>query len=151
MLHPDRRWADCGIKSLMLLPNVLARQLAVEAGCGEAILHRGSLVTEGAATSVFAVFDGELHTHPADGTILAGVTRAVVIELAQQLGIALREEAFTVDDLPRASELLLTGTTTHVAAITRCVRQNAEDEHTYFAGPIAQQLHEVFVDAVLNG
>lgn len=142
ILYPDRRWLECGIKSLMLLPNALARQAAAEAGCIEAILHRGSVVTEGAATSVFAVIDGVLRTHPADGSILPGVTRAVVVELARKLDIPVRENAFTLDDLPGADELILTGTTRHVTAITRC------GDHAYPVGEATRKLHAAFVEKV---
>ncbi|MCC6681177.1 MAG: aminotransferase class IV [Phycisphaeraceae bacterium] len=145
LLADDRRWLDCAIKSLMLLPNVLARQQALEAGCGEAIFHRGAVVSEGAATSVFAVIDGELRTHPTDGSILPGVTRAVVLELAKAEGIALREQAFTVDDMARAEELILTGTTKHVTAVTSCGGRD------YPVGPVAQKLHQAFVNKVLRG
>ncbi len=145
LLTDDRRWLDCAIKSLMLLPNVLARQQALEAGCGEAIFHRGSVVSEGAATSVFAVIDGVLRTHPTDGSILPGVTRAVVLELAKAEGIALSEQAFTVDDMARAQELILTGTTKHVTAVTRC------GGHDYPVGPVAQKLHRAFIGKAISG
>ncbi len=75
ILAEDIRWLRCDIKTLNLLPNVLAKQNAVENNAIEAILHRGDTVTEASASNVFIVKDGELYTHPADNYILNGITR----------------------------------------------------------------------------
>ncbi|MFW6059704.1 MAG: aminotransferase class IV [Phycisphaeraceae bacterium] len=138
----DRRWQDCWIKSLMLLPNVLARHAAQAAGAHEAILHRDGTVTEGSSTNAMIVRNDTLRTHPADRHILGGVTRRLVLDLAQQLGYTVREEAFTLDELRAADEVLLTGTTTHVAAVT-----HIDDQPIGAAapGPVARALHEAFV------
>jgi D-alanine transaminase len=114
----DIRWLRCDLKTVQLLPNVLARQAATEAGASEAIFVRDGLITEGTHTTVFAVIDGELRTHPANHLVLPGVTRDVVIEMAREQGIDVRERAIGVDELPRASELFLTGTTTDVTPVT---------------------------------
>nr|MBX2850386.1 aminotransferase class IV [Phycisphaeraceae bacterium] len=103
----DDRWHNCWIKSLMLLPNSLAKTKAAKAGAGEALFVRDGRVTEGASTNCFAVFDGELYTHPADRYILEGITRNVVIELAKQLDIPLHEQAFSSADLPGADEVFI--------------------------------------------
>lgn len=142
ILYPDRRWAECWIKSLMLLPNALARQAAAEQDCVEAILHRGDIVTEGAAMSVFAVIDGELRTHPLDGSILPSVTRSVLLEVARDIGVPVREEAFTVDELRDAEELFVASTSKHIHAVTRC------DQKVWAVGAITRQLHEGFIDRV---
>src|SRR5678815_4602528 len=81
----DMRWSRCDLKTVNLIGNVLARQAAVEAGAFEAILVRDGIVTEGAATSVFAVIDGVLRTHPLGHRILPSVTRAVVLDCAAAL------------------------------------------------------------------
>ncbi|MFC4078254.1 D-amino-acid transaminase [Salinithrix halophila] len=117
ILTEDIRWLRCDIKSLNLLGAVLAKQKAVEAGCQEVIQHRDGMVTEGSATNVFLVKDGTLFTHPADNLILHGITRQVVLELANELGIPVREEAADVDDLFHADEVFVTGTTTEVSPV----------------------------------
>jgi D-alanine transaminase len=144
-LHPDRRWADCWIKSLMLLPNVLARQAAEEQGAQEAILHAGNRVTEGSATSVMMVEDGAVWTHPLDGAILGSITREVLLECAEALDIPAHESSFTVQTMRTADEVLLCGTTTHVAAVTHIDEAPVGDARP---GPVARQLHAALMERV---
>jgi D-alanine transaminase len=115
--QPDVRWLRCDLKTVQLLPNVMARQAATEAGASEAIFVRDGVITEGTHTTVFAVIDGVLRTHPANNLVLPGVTRDVVIELAIDVGVSVRQDAIAVDELSRATELFLTGTTTDVTPI----------------------------------
>lgn len=115
--HADLRWARCDWKTLNVLGSVLARQAAVEAGAFEAILVRDGVVTEGAATTVFAVVDGVIRTHPAGHRILPAVTRDVVIAGAAERGLALRDEAVTEAELRGAQEIFLCGSTTDVTPI----------------------------------
>lgn len=117
-LLPDRRWCDVWIKALTLLPNVLALEDAIRAGHADAILHRDGQVSEATASNVMIVRDGELWTPPTDGRILAGITRAVVLELARDMGITVREQAVSCEQLCSADEVLLTGTTTQVRRVT---------------------------------
>ncbi len=116
--QPDLRWSKCAIKSISLLPNVMARQAAVDAGCDEAILHRDGIVTEGTARSIFIAEHGRLITHPLDGSILGSITRQLMIEFSEQAGIAVIEETYGLDRLHDADEVIAVGTTTEVAAIT---------------------------------
>jgi len=118
-LLDDLRWHQCWIKSLMLLPNVLAISEAQAAGFQEALLHRGDIVTECSRTSFFMVAGGELWTHPADHWILAGITRAIVIDLARQAAIPVREQTFTVAQTLAADEAFITGTINRLTAITQ--------------------------------
>lgn len=143
----DDRWSNCWIKSLMLLPNTLAKTRAAKAGAGEALFVRDGRVTEGASTNCFAVFDGELYTHPANRYILEGITRNVVIELAKQLDIPLHEQAFTSADLPSADEVFITGTGTLLAAVTTL---DGKDIHNAQPGEITQQLWQAFVHRVYS-
>ncbi|HEU5170522.1 MAG TPA: aminotransferase class IV [Gemmatimonadales bacterium] len=138
--HPDLRWDRCDIKSVNLLPNVLANQRATERGACEAILVRGRTVTEATHSSVFAVIDGCVRTHPNGPAILPGVTRGVVLELAAAEGLALREDAFEADDLPRATELFLTGTTTDVMPVTHL---DGRPVGMGVPGPVARRLGEL--------
>lgn len=117
--HDDLRWGRCDLKTLNLLGSVFARQAAVEAGAYEAILYRGGVVTEGAATTVFVVVDGALRTHPLSTHILPGVTRDVVISCATSgLEVPIREVAVTRGELARADEILLVGTTNDLTPVT---------------------------------
>src|SRR5262249_28153372 len=116
---PDVRWLRCNIKTLQLLPNVLAKQTATEQGALEALLVRDGIVTEGSHANCIAVIDGTLRTHPLTNLILPGITRAVVLELARELGMSVLEQPFAESDIPRLDELFLAGTTTDVMPITR--------------------------------
>jgi D-alanine transaminase len=138
ILVPDQRWSRCDLKTINLLPNVMAKQRAIAAGVWEAIQVRDGAVTEGASTNVFGVLDGVLRTYPRSPYILPGVTRDVVVELATAIGLAVREEPLFVDDLPWLSECFLTGTTNDVMPVTEI------DGHRVGLGrpgPIAARLY----------
>ncbi len=112
---PDERWMNCYIKTINLLPNLLARQKAAEAGAIEAILYRpGETVTEGTRSNVFAVIDGRVLTHPETNLILSGITRRIVLDILEKLTIPFSEEAFTLRDLEKAAEVWITSTTMEV-------------------------------------
>ncbi len=117
LLVPDTRWARCDIKSLALLPNVLASQAAHEAGAYDAIFTREGVITEGAHTSICGIYQGLLLTHPLGPRILGSVTRQVVLNLCDTLGIPYREEPIPTEMLPRLDELMFLGTTTGVMPI----------------------------------
>ena len=119
ILAPDERWGRCDIKSVNLLPNVLGKQLAVEAGAWETVYVRGGVVTEGTSSNLFAVIGGVLRTHPATHAILGGVTRDVVLEIARASGLTVDETAFTVAELETADEAFLTSTTNDVMPVVR--------------------------------
>ena len=114
---PDVRWLRCDIKTVQLLPNCMAKQKAQLAGAMEAIFIRDGVVTEGTHTSVLGVKDGELRTHPLSPLILPSVTREIVIEVAREQGIPVREEAFSDKELFALDELFVSGTTTDVTPI----------------------------------
>jgi len=141
----DDRWHNCWIKSLMLLPNTLARTRAAKAGAGEALFVRDGRITEGAATNVFAVFDGELYTHPADRYILEGITRNVIIDLARGLGIAVHEQAFNAVDLHAVDELMVTGTGSLLMAVTQVDGKPIADARP---GPVTQQLWQALLNRI---
>ncbi|AMX84445.1 D-alanine aminotransferase [Geobacillus subterraneus] len=118
-LTKDVRWEYCYIKSLNLLPNVLAKQEAAERGAFEAILHRDGIVTEGSSSNIFLVKDETVYTHPATERILNGIVRTRVKQFCGELGIPFIEEAFSVHDLARADELFLTSTTSAITPIVQ--------------------------------
>lgn len=119
--RPDLRWARCDIKSTGLLANVLAKQDAAAHGAREAwLVDRDGTITEGGSTNAWIVdAAGTLRTHPPAPGILGGVTRAVVLELAQALAIPVAERAFALAELDRAREAFLTSTTSLVLPVTR--------------------------------
>ncbi|HEU4728223.1 MAG TPA: aminotransferase class IV [Kofleriaceae bacterium] len=137
----DMRWSRCDWKTINLLGSVLARQAAVEAGAFEAILLRDGVVTEGAATTVFAVIDGVVRTHPLSHRILPGVTRAVILECVHELGLAVNEKAITEYELRTAEELLLCGTTTDVTPV---VTLDGRPVASGLPGPITTTLRDAF-------
>ena len=105
----DNRWLKCDIKSISLLPNVLLRQRAVDAGCTETILIRDdAFMTEGAASNIFVVKNGTLLTPPKDNLMLPGITYDVVLELAAANKIPTQVRKVTQDELLSADEILLT-------------------------------------------
>ena len=103
----DTRFYHCNIKTLNLLPNVMASQKAKEHDCFEAIFHRGERVTECAHSNVHIIKDGKVKTAPLDNLILPGITRAHLIGLCKRLGIEVIEEAFTLDELFNADEIMV--------------------------------------------
>jgi D-alanine transaminase len=116
---PDLRWTRCNLKTVNLLPNVMAKQRAVEAGAFEAMLIRDGVITEGASTNVFGVIDGRLRTYPASHYILGGITRTVILDMAREMGIPVEEQGIRVEEIPRLEELFATGTTTDVMPLVR--------------------------------
>lgn len=118
---PDIRWKRCDIKSVSLLPNVLAKQQAREAGAYEAwLVDDEGRVTEGASTNAWIVTrDGELVTRPTGDDILAGITRASVAKLAQARGMRFVERPFTLDEAKAAREAFITSATSFVLPIVK--------------------------------
>jgi D-alanine transaminase len=138
---PDSRWARCDIKSISLLPNVLANQQAHERGAFEALFVRDGIVLEGSHSNLFMVFDDGLVTYPASNYILAGITRRYVLGLAQQLGIPAREGLVPIDRLLEADELFLSGTTTEIMPV---VRVDGRSIGSGSPGPQTRRLQEAF-------
>lgn len=116
---PDIRWLRCDIKTIQLLPNVLAKQAAAERGAHDAILVRDGLVTETSHASVAVVAGGVIRTHPANHLVLPGVTRAVVLDIARSLNVPVVEEPVAVAELADADEIFVMGTTTDVTPVVR--------------------------------
>ena len=121
---PDNRWLRCDIKAIALLPNVLLRQMAVDAGCAETILIRpasatgDAFMTEGAASNIFVVKGGRLLAPPKDNLMLPGITYDVVLEIAAANGIPHEVRRVAAAEVFDADELLLTSSTKEVLPIT---------------------------------
>jgi len=114
----DNRWARCNIKAISLLPNVLLRQQAVDQDVFEAILHRRGHVTEGAACNVFAVFNDEIVTPPKSPELLPGITRDLILELAQDNGFKFSESEITLEEFKLANEIWLSSSTKEILPVT---------------------------------
>ena len=104
----DHRFNLCNIKTLNLIPSVLANQRAAERGCDEAVLHRGSRVTECAHSNISILKDGVLRTAPTDELILPGITRKHLLALAGEHGIPVMEKPFSMVELMNADEVIVT-------------------------------------------
>jgi D-alanine transaminase len=120
----DNRWLRCDIKAISLLPNVLLRQLAVDAGCAETILIRqqsasgDGFMTEGAASNIFVVKDGTLLAPPKDNLMLPGITYDVVLEIAAANHIPYQVRRIAKSEVLAADELLLTSSTREILPVT---------------------------------
>jgi D-alanine transaminase len=120
-----------------LLGAVLAKQHAVAAGSLEAVFIRDGVITEGSHTNVFGVIDGQLRTYPRSNYILPGITRDVVLELAVEEGINVRETPIFQQEIGRLDELFVTGTTSDVTPI---VQLDGRPIGAGTPGPITRQL-----------
>ena len=139
----DIRWKHCHIKAIALLPNILLRQQAIDAGAFEAILIRDGIITEGAATNVFIVKDGVIKT-PAKGPfLLPGITRDLVLELAKANSLALQECSFGLQELQQADEIWLSSSTKEVLPVTQLDDKAVGNGQP---GPIWQLMRKLYQD-----
>jgi len=139
----DLRWRRCDIKSTGLLPNVLARQQAQEAGAFEAWMVDGETVTEGTASNAWIVTqDRMLLTHDASNAILNGITRQAVLRIAAEHGITLREGSFTLADAMAAAEAFVTSTTSLVKPVV-CIDNTMIGNGD--VGPLTERLLDYYL------
>lgn len=144
---PDIRWERCDIKSISLLPNILAKQAAVEAGAFEAWQVDGDgFVTEGTSTNAWIVTkDDVIVTRLANHDILNGITRQAVLRLTNSAGVTFEERAFTLAEAKAAREAFLTSSSGHVLPITRIDGQPIGDGKP---GPVTKRLRAAYMDYV---
>ncbi len=140
-LLPDERWKRCDIKTLNLLPNVLAKEKARRAGFYDAVLYSELGITESTSSSVLTVMDGVLTTTPQGPWILPGVTRNTVLTLAREDGIPVSERFFTADELHEASEVMITSTRIDVMPVCSIDGRPVGDGRP---GPVCRRLSELF-------
>ncbi|HSH45123.1 MAG TPA: D-amino acid aminotransferase [Longimicrobiales bacterium] len=140
-LAPDNRWGRCDIKSIALLPNVMANEAAHAAGGFEALFVKDGVVLEGSHSNLWGVRDGRLITYPASNYILPGITRARVFELAGELGIPAEEGMIFQHELYEFDELFLSGTTTEVMPVVKVDDRPIGDGKP---GPVAKRLQEAY-------
>lgn len=108
---PDLRYSMCDVKTLNLLPAVLASRKASEAECDEAVFIRDGFVTECAHSNIHIIKDGVLYSHPNGKYILPGITRKRLLYFCEEFGVPVRESRFTLSELKGADEVLVTSTT----------------------------------------
>lgn len=144
---PDIRWARCDIKSVSLLPNVLGKQQAAEAGAYEAFqIDREGFVTEGTATNAWIVTPkDELITRSAGPEILNGITRLAVIEIAKGQGLRFVERRFTLADAKAAREAFVTGSTAFVMPIVQIDDATVGDGKP---GALTRALRQAYIDRI---
>lgn len=140
---PEVRWSRCDIKSVALLPNVMAKQQAAEVGAYEAIFVRDGYAIEGSSSNFMAVLDGEIWTYPLCNYVLGGITRGVVLKLARENGYTVKEQGIPLSALDRCSELWVTSTTSEIMPIVSIDgRQVGEGR----PGPVANALNAKFME-----
>ncbi len=143
---PDERWQKCWIKSIALLPNVLAKNQALASGFDEAVFVNNGVVTECASSNIFAVIGQRLLTHPVGPKVLPGVTRDLLLELAPSIGLKGEEHLFTEKEAREAHELFITSTTREIAWVSHW---NTATISTGHCGPVTRKLHSLFRERVL--
>ncbi len=138
----DTRFFHCNIKTINLLPAVMANQRAEEAGCQETIFHRGERVTECRHSNVHIIKDGVLRTAPCDNLILPGITRAHILKICEAKGIPVVEEPFTVQEMMEADEIFFSSSSNLTCRIGEIdgKRVGLKDEKTFGAIRDAYQL-----------
>ncbi len=137
----DIRWQYCNIKAITLLPNILLRQQAADNGAYEAILVRDGNVTEGAASNIFIVKNGIIKTPPKSPLLLPGITRDLVVELAQANRLTCQETPFSQSELFNADEIWLTSSTREIFPV---VTLNGKPLQNGQAGPLTTKMYDIY-------
>lgn len=137
----DNRWLRCDVKSTALLPNVLLRQLAVDAGCVETLLVRDGFLTEGSASNAFVVKAGVMLTPPKSNLMLPGITYDVVLELAQANDIAHEVRDVTQAELDDAEEIWITSSSKEILPVTTL---NGMAVGNGKPGPVFRRMHNLY-------
>ena len=139
----DFRWSRCDIKMTSLLGNVMANQYAMEQDCYETLFVREGILTEASHCNVFFVRDSVVYTHPADEFILDGITRQVVLELCQKLGIEVRLKGIPLSEIQEMDEAFLTGTSTQITPIREIDGTGLYEKDM---GTVTRRLQEAFLE-----
>lgn len=141
----DTRFLHCNIKTLNLIPNCMAMQRAVEAGCDEVVFHRGDRVTEGAHSSLAILKDGVFCTPPADELILPSITRKHFLELCDKLGVPTRIAPFTVDELLGGDEIMILSTGSHCLAVSHVDGKPVGGKDAALLGKLQKSYQDWFI------
>lgn len=144
---PDIRWQRRDIKSLNLLAQCMAKQQAVRQGAYEALMLEDGYVTEGASSSAFIVKDGLIITRALSNSILPGIRRRVIIEMAAYNDLALEQRPFTVEEALAADEMFLSNATALVLPI---IAIDGKPVGGGTPGPVTTKLRKLYVEALLK-
>ena len=139
----DNRWLRCDVKSTALLPNVLLRQLSVDAGCAETLLLRDGMLTEGSATNAFVVSSGVLLAPPKSNLMLPGITYDVVLELAEANGIALEVRNISEAEVRDADEVWISSSSREVLPVTSLDGKAVGNGRP---GPVFKRVYQLYQD-----
>ncbi len=145
---PDQRWTRVDLKTIQLLPNVLAKQAAIDHGVDEIVYVKDGLAIEGALNNLFMVFADNLVTHPLSNQVLPGITRETVIGSARRLGYDVQERPVPVAEMFEADEMFHTGTLTEVKP---CVEVDGRPIGDGRVGPVTRALFDAFLEETGSG
>lgn len=145
MAVPDERWRRCWIKAIALLANVLAKNDAIEQGYDEAAFVENGYVSECSTCNLFAVLGGTLVTHPVGAKVLPGITRAVLLKCAAELGIPFEERPLREAEVAGADELFITSTTREISWVGKW---NDQAVGAGKCGPVTIALHKAIQEKV---
>lgn len=137
----DIRWSRCDLKTVNLLPNTLARERARAKGVDSAILIRDGVVTESPNANIFGVVDGTLRTFPECNYILSGITRKVVLEIAEEIDLPVVFNPIKQEELDQIGELFFSGTTTDIQPVTEIDGSPVGDGKP---GPVVRKIQEAY-------
>ncbi len=146
LIEPEIRWARCDIKSIALVPNVLASQKATEQNAFETVFVRDGAITEGASSNFFALIDSVLYTYPESHYILSGITRKVMLEICRDIGVPVKEYPVLEPQLKQATEMFVVST---INEIIPAVQYNGKKVGDGVPGPLARKLQAAFKNRTL--
>lgn len=144
-LEQDVRWSRCDIKSIALLPNVLANHKAISEGHYEAVLFRDNFITEGSHTNFFAVKNDSIITAPLSNYILNGITRSIIFNLCEENNIQIIEEYILLNEIFTYDEFFLTGTTTEITPVVKIGNRMVGDGKP---GKLTRKIQKLFYEFV---
>ena len=142
MTVPDERWRRCWIKSIALLPNVLAKNVALAAGADEAAFVENGLVSECSASNLFLIKDNQLITAPVGSNVLPGITRMLLLKLAPETGLEVVERPVQLPELFSAAEVFITSTIRELSWVSRVDGRSIGEGR---CGAVTASLHREFV------
>lgn len=145
----DLRYYYCNVKTINLLPAVLASGAAEECKCDEAVLHRGQTVTECAHSNIFILKGGILKTHPTNNLILPGITRKHLLQCCGELGIKCDETPFTLEEMFSADEVLVTSTSKLCHAVEKIDDKSVGGKARKYADMLCRTMHNNYVNAII--
>lgn len=140
---PDLRWKRRDIKSVSMIAQTMAKQVAAQAGAAEAIMVEDGVVTEGSSSTAWLVKDGKLITRSLSNSVLPGVTRLSVLALCEEQGLDVEERTYTVDEMEQADEVFITAATTLVMPV---VKVDERVMSNGAPGPVASRLRQLYIE-----